>query len=108
MCITICSACRAEHIPTTAGIPDLLQMLVQLTQSRLAQRLMFINELQATVLEVRSVVLHQLFAQSPSLEHLSCTRTSCHPMLQPCSDQQWQAPPQSPAACVGKPSAPAC
>ena len=41
-------------------------MLVQLTQSRLAQRLMFINELQATVLEVRSVVLHQLFAQSPS------------------------------------------
>ena len=66
MCITICSACRAEHIPTTAGIPDLLQMLVQLTQSRLAQRLMFINELQATVLEVRSVVLHQLFAQSPS------------------------------------------
>ncbi len=45
---------RPKHIPASAGIPDLLQMLVQLTQSRLAQRLMFINELQATVLEVRS------------------------------------------------------
>jgi hypothetical protein len=34
-------------------------MLVQLTQSRLAQRLMFINELQATVLEVLSIVLQR-------------------------------------------------
>jgi hypothetical protein len=33
-------------------------MLVQLTQSRLAQRLMFINELQATVLEVCFPALH--------------------------------------------------
>lgn len=50
-CMNILKA--SSHVvccPT--GIPDLLQMLVQLTQSRLAQRLMFINELQATVLEV--------------------------------------------------------
>ena len=37
-----------------AGIPDMLQLLVKLTQSMMAERLMFINELQATVLEVRT------------------------------------------------------
>lgn len=31
----------------------MLQLLVKLTQSMMAERLMFINELQATVLEVR-------------------------------------------------------
>ncbi len=35
-----------------AGIPDMLQLLVKLTQSMMAERLMFVNELQATVLEV--------------------------------------------------------
>lgn len=38
-----------------AGIPDLLQLLVTLTQTRLGDRLIAINELQCTVLEVKVV-----------------------------------------------------
>jgi translation initiation factor 5B len=46
-------------VPTSAitgeGIPDLLSLLVQLTQNRLTDRLMYISELEATVLEVKVV-----------------------------------------------------
>ena len=38
-----------------AGIPDLLQLLVELTQTRLGDRLMAISELQCTVLEVKVI-----------------------------------------------------
>jgi translation initiation factor 5B len=37
------------------GIPDLLMLLVQLTQSRMASKLAYIDKLQCTVLEVRSL-----------------------------------------------------
>ena len=44
-------------VPTSAitgeGIPDLLALLVQLTQKMMADTLMYITELEATVLEVR-------------------------------------------------------
>jgi translation initiation factor 5B len=46
-------------VPTSAitgeGIPDLLQLLVKLTQSLMAEKLMFIPELQCTVLEVKQI-----------------------------------------------------
>lgn len=46
-------------VPTSAitgeGIPDLLQLLVKLTQSLMVERLMFHNELECTVLEVKAV-----------------------------------------------------
>eukprot|EP00884_Botryococcus_braunii_P012838 jgi/Botrbrau1/21555/Bobra.174_2s0055.2 len=49
-------------VPTSAitgeGIPDMLQLLVKLTQSMMAERLMFISELQCTVLEVKVVEGH--------------------------------------------------
>ena len=38
-----------------AGIPDLLQLLVELTQTRLGDRLIAISELQCTVLEVKVI-----------------------------------------------------
>lgn len=38
-----------------AGIPDLLQLLVELTQTRLGDRLIAIKELQCTVLEVKVI-----------------------------------------------------
>ncbi|CAN6472370.1 unnamed protein product [Victoria cruziana] len=46
-------------VPTSAisgeGIPDLLMLLVQLTQKRMEQRLMFISEIECTVLEVKVI-----------------------------------------------------
>lgn len=43
-------------VPTSAitgeGLPDLLMLLVQLTQSMMSERLQYISELQCTVLEV--------------------------------------------------------
>ncbi|KAK9915050.1 hypothetical protein WJX75_004126 [Coccomyxa subellipsoidea] len=46
-------------VPTSAisgeGIPDMLQLLVKLTQSMMAERLMYISEIQCTVLEVKVV-----------------------------------------------------
>jgi translation initiation factor 5B len=46
-------------VPTSAvtgeGVPDLLSLLVQLTQDRLTERLMYLSELEATVLEVKVV-----------------------------------------------------
>jgi translation initiation factor 5B len=46
-------------VPTSAitgeGVPDLLALLVQLTQRLMADTLMYITELEATVLEVRLV-----------------------------------------------------
>jgi len=46
-------------VPTSAitgeGIPDMLQLVVQLTQKMMGERLMFISELQCTVLEVKVV-----------------------------------------------------
>lgn len=46
-------------VPTSAitgeGIPDLLQLLVKLTQSLMVERLMFLPELQCTVLEVKQI-----------------------------------------------------
>ena len=46
-------------VPTSAitgeGIPDLLQLLVKLTQSLMAERLAFVDEPQCTVLEVKQV-----------------------------------------------------
>eukprot|EP00208_Stichococcus_sp_RCC1054_P001979 CAMPEP_0206140654 /NCGR_PEP_ID=MMETSP1473-20131121/10223_1 /ASSEMBLY_ACC=CAM_ASM_001109 /TAXON_ID=1461547 /ORGANISM="Stichococcus sp, Strain RCC1054" /LENGTH=1691 /DNA_ID=CAMNT_0053534881 /DNA_START=139 /DNA_END=5214 /DNA_ORIENTATION=- len=46
-------------VPTSAitgeGIPDLLQLLVKLTQSMMVERLKFVDELQATVLEVKVI-----------------------------------------------------
>ncbi|KAJ2999795.1 hypothetical protein HDV02_001818 [Globomyces sp. JEL0801] len=46
-------------IPTSAvtgeGIPDLLHLLMDLCQSRMAERLMYISELECTVLEVKVI-----------------------------------------------------
>lgn len=46
-------------VPTSAitgeGIPDLLALLLQLTQSRMSKQLMYLSELEATVLEVKVV-----------------------------------------------------
>ena len=46
-------------VPTSAitgeGIPDLLQLLVKLTQSLMVERLMFLPDLQCTVLEVKQM-----------------------------------------------------
>lgn len=62
-----------------AGIPDLLQLLVKLTQSMMVERLKFVDELQATVLEVCPFLLHHClslasYAHGPySVHMLSCT-----------------------------------
>lgn len=46
-------------IPTSAhtgeGVPDLLKLLVQLTQERMVGSLMYLSEVQATVLEVKAI-----------------------------------------------------
>ncbi|WFD29189.1 eukaryotic translation initiation factor 5B [Malassezia sp. CBS 17886] len=46
-------------VPTSAitgeGIPDMLQLLVALTQDRMSERLMYLSELQCTVLEVKVI-----------------------------------------------------
>ena len=46
-------------VPTSAitgeGIPDLLYMLAHLTQSRMAERLQYVNDVQCTVLEVKAL-----------------------------------------------------
>jgi translation initiation factor 5B len=51
-----------SFVPTSAitgeGVPDLLSLLVQLTQDRLTDSLMYLSELEATVLEVKVVEGH--------------------------------------------------
>jgi translation initiation factor 5B len=46
-------------VPTSAhtgeGIPDMLQLLVSLTQERMSERLMYLSELECTVLEVKVI-----------------------------------------------------
>ena len=46
-------------VPTSAmtgeGIPDLLQLMVKLTQTMMAERLMFVDDTQCTVLEVKTM-----------------------------------------------------
>ncbi|KAI1379322.1 hypothetical protein F4677DRAFT_328157 [Hypoxylon crocopeplum] len=46
-------------VPTSAhtgeGIPDMLKLLIQLTQERMAGSLMYLSEVQATVLEVKAI-----------------------------------------------------
>ena len=46
-------------VPTSAitgeGIPDLLQLMVKLTQTMMADRLMFVDDPQCTVLEVKTM-----------------------------------------------------
>nr|4NCL_A Chain A, Eukaryotic translation initiation factor 5B-like protein [Thermochaetoides thermophila DSM 1495]4NCL_B Chain B, Eukaryotic translation initiation factor 5B-like protein [Thermochaetoides thermophila DSM 1495]4NCN_A Chain A, Eukaryotic translation initiation factor 5B-like protein [Thermochaetoides thermophila DSM 1495]4NCN_B Chain B, Eukaryotic translation initiation factor 5B-like protein [Thermochaetoides thermophila DSM 1495] len=46
-------------VPTSAhtgeGIPDMLKLIVQLCQERMASSLMYLSELQATVLEVKAI-----------------------------------------------------
>lgn len=46
-------------VPTSAhtgeGIPDMIMLLVKLTQERLSERLMYLSELECTVLEVKVI-----------------------------------------------------
>lgn len=46
-------------VPTSAitgeGVPDMIMLLVNLTQQRLSERLMYISELECTVLEVKVI-----------------------------------------------------
>jgi len=46
-------------VPTSAitgdGLPDLLGLLVQLPQTRMAEKLQYVKDLQATMLEVRTL-----------------------------------------------------
>lgn len=46
-------------VPTSAitgeGIPDMIMLLVQLTQQRMSERLMYLSELECTVLEVKVI-----------------------------------------------------
>jgi translation initiation factor 5B len=46
-------------VPTSAhtgeGVPDMLMLLVKLTQERMAERLMYLSELECTVLEVKVI-----------------------------------------------------
>lgn len=46
-------------VPTSAhtgeGVPDMLKLLVQLTQERMTDSLMYLSEVQATVLEVKAI-----------------------------------------------------
>lgn len=50
---------NASLVPTSAhtgeGIPDMLQLLVNLTQERMSERLMYLSELECTVLEVKVI-----------------------------------------------------
>jgi translation initiation factor 5B len=45
-------------VPTSAitgeGVPDMIMLVVNLTQQRMSDRLMYLSELECTVLEVRS------------------------------------------------------
>ena len=43
---------------TGEGVPDLLMLLVKLPQERLSERLMYLSELEATVLEVKVIEGH--------------------------------------------------
>jgi translation initiation factor 5B len=46
-------------VPTSAhtgeGIPDMLKLLVSLTQERMTNKLMYLSEVECTVLELRSL-----------------------------------------------------
>lgn len=46
-------------VPTSAvtgeGVPDMIMLLVNLTQQRMSERLMYLSELEATVLEVKVI-----------------------------------------------------
>lgn len=46
-------------VPTSAitgeGIPDMLQLLIHLCQSRMSEQLMYLSEVEATVLEVKVI-----------------------------------------------------
>ena len=46
-------------VPTSAitgeGVPDMISLLVNLTQSRMSERLMYLSELECTVLEVKVI-----------------------------------------------------
>lgn len=46
-------------VPTSAitgeGVPDMIMLLIQLTQQRMTERLMYISELECTVLEVKVI-----------------------------------------------------
>lgn len=46
-------------VPTSAvtgeGVPDLLMLLIKLTQERMSERLMYLSELECTVLEVKVI-----------------------------------------------------
>jgi hypothetical protein len=59
LCVTPLTYSFFGQVPTSAitgeGVPDLLALLVQLTQRLMADTLMYITELEATVLEVRLV-----------------------------------------------------
>lgn len=50
---------NVSMVPTSAhtgeGIPDMLQLLVNLTQDRMSEKLMYLSELQCTVLEVKVI-----------------------------------------------------
>ncbi|KAI9804709.1 MAG: hypothetical protein M1826_004856 [Phylliscum demangeonii] len=50
---------RVSMVPTSAhtgeGIPDMLKLIVQLTQERMANELMYLSEIQCTVLEVKVI-----------------------------------------------------
>ncbi|KAF8579055.1 hypothetical protein K439DRAFT_1526354 [Ramaria rubella] len=49
----------AEQVPTSAitgeGVPDMIMLLVKLTQERMSDRLMYLSELECTVLEVKVI-----------------------------------------------------
>lgn len=55
-------------VPTSAvtgeGIPDLLMLLIQLSQKLIADKLLKLSNLECTVLEVRSVCLDIFFSFS--------------------------------------------
>jgi translation initiation factor 5B len=46
-------------VPTSAhtgeGVPDMIKLLVQLTQQRMSDRLMYLSELECTILEVKVI-----------------------------------------------------
>lgn len=69
------------HTPvhTPAGIPDMLNLLVDLTQRMLGERLSYVDELQCTVLEVK---VCQEITQLPTRTHTTPqTRTTNTPLL---------------------------
>lgn len=50
---------NVSFVPTSAhtgeGIPDMLQLLINLTQERMSEKLMYLSELECTVLEVKVI-----------------------------------------------------